>query len=193
MKQILISCIALLTLFAMTSANFSEVIEDNATKSMTVKIKVISNDATINNSKETTIFDWNSDAKTYDDCAAVKTHLKIRTNELKAEWLEKEKAAGFGAEKKFWERDWFLIVVFFLLLIILVIGLEFRRKDAGKANRKNDNIDYLQSTRILYLLGAILYTLLFYVVPVSTDNLIDSIEVRIIISIIIILDCFLNI
>jgi PAS domain S-box-containing protein len=99
--------------------------------------------------------------------------------------LEKEKAAGFGAEKKFWERDWFLIVVFFLLLIILVIGLEFRRKDAGKANRKNDNIDYLQSTRILYLLGAILYTLLFYVVPVSTDNLIDSIEVRIIISIII--------
>jgi hypothetical protein len=98
MKQILISCIALLTLFAMTSANFSEVIEDNATKSMTVKIKVISNDATINNSKETTIFDWNSDAKTYDDCAAVKTHLKIRTNELKAEWLEKEKAAHPNAK-----------------------------------------------------------------------------------------------
>lgn len=104
--------------------------------------------------------------------------------------LEKEKADVIESGYRFWERDWFIIILFFVMLSLLVIGLESRRKDVAKANRKNDNIDYLQSTRILYLLAAILYTLLYYVAPISTENLIDPIEVRVAISVLILLMYF---
>ncbi len=97
--------------------------------------------------------------------------------------LEKKQEDKTTSKISFWETDWFVIVVFFALLSLLIVVLEIRRNKISKLNRKNDNIDYLQSSRILYLLAAILYSLLPYVVPISTDNLIDPFNVRIVISI----------
>ncbi|MFT5824195.1 MAG: PAS domain S-box-containing protein [Crocinitomix sp.] len=92
--------------------------------------------------------------------------------------LEQSRNEVLKNELRFWENDWFVIIVFFVLLSLLIIVLEARQKIRGKIDRKIENVDSLQSTRILYLLAAVLYSSLPYVVPISTEGLIDPIEFR---------------
>ncbi|NOQ72896.1 MAG: PAS domain-containing protein [Crocinitomix sp.] len=106
--------------------------------------------------------------------------------------LEKGRESIIKVDKGFWESEWFVLIMFFVLLSLLIIGLEVRRKNGGKIDRKVENIDSLQSTRILYLLAAILYTALFNVVPITTENLIDPIEARYGVSILILFIYFLT-
>ncbi len=95
MRQIIISCIALLCVFAITSANLplEKATNDvNSNNTLLVKIQVNSNGTSINSSKENKDFAWKEAAGQFADCNEVRTYLKTRTGELKEEWLAKESA-----------------------------------------------------------------------------------------------------
>lgn len=83
----------------------------------------------------------------------------------------------------FWKENWFLILTFFLLLGVLIVSLEFRRKSAlNKDGIDYKNVDYIRSTRILYLLAAIMFLFVPLIIPNVTANLSDPFVYRIIIS-----------
>lgn len=94
MRQIIISCIALLFVLVTTSANLplGNSNDINAEETLLIKIQVNSNGTSINSSKENKNFTWKEAAGQFADCNKIRTHLKTRTGELKEEWLAKEVA-----------------------------------------------------------------------------------------------------
>lgn len=87
------------------------------------------------------------------------------------------------SEKSFYEQEWFVLLMFFVLVGILVFVLEARRRVAPLPNSKtNLAIDYLHSDRILFVLGATLYSTLPFVVPKINPVADDWFGARLIIS-----------
>ena len=86
-------------------------------------------------------------------------------------------------ESSFWKESWFMILVFFLLLGLLVVMLEFRRKSALVQDRDNSqDVDYMRSTRILYLLAATMFVFLPLIIPETSAQLKDAFVNRLLIS-----------
>lgn len=83
----------------------------------------------------------------------------------------------------FWNQSWFMIVVFFVLLGTLILFLEYPRKAVlTKESANEQSIDYMRSTRILYLLAATMFVFIPLLIPATSARLEDSFTNRIFIS-----------
>lgn len=83
----------------------------------------------------------------------------------------------------FWETTWFILILFFSLLGVLVVFLETNRKNAFKLGEYDyQNVDYLRSTRILYLLSLAFFTFFPSLLPPNPQPVYDPLAIRLTIS-----------
>jgi len=97
--------------------------------------------------------------------------------------IESNFSYGKETASSFWNQSWFLFVIFFILLGSLILFLEYRRKAVlTKESANKQSIDYMRSTRILYVLAATMFVFIPFLIPTTSTRLEDSFTNRILIS-----------